>query len=555
MPARALTRRTFLLGALGAGASGLAQRTSALAALAPPARARVDERTLGALAAGITRVELARNVDLFGLQWRAPHSARLEVSFRDARGRWSAWVPAGPSGHAPDGAHRVSSNGSGAALGGLIAGEPVWSGGTRAIAVRSDRALAGARLQLVDVSDGLGARRLALASPAPALADLRSVAALPLAEPTLAAGAGQPPIIARRAWARGRARPRVTPAYGSVQLAFVHHTENPNGYAPGEVPAMLRAIFAFHKYVNGWNDIGYNFAIDAFGRIFEARAGGIDEPVIGAHAGGYNYASTGIAVLGSFQSAPISRAAHASLARLLAWKLSLHGVAARGHATVKVNPAGSVWSKYPANARVPLPSIAGHRDADSTDCPGDALYAQLPDLRGAVRALAPRPTRATLALLPPAPVPPAGQPGASPSPSPPGAPGEASRAAGALTVTGALELLDGTPLAGATVAIQARSVSHRGQAVREQTLVSAQSDADGAFSATLPPQPAGSRALALRALYLGGEAPGGAHSGAAISAPLLIPASALHASSPVASSPVASPRASSPLAGSPPSAP
>jgi hypothetical protein len=37
---------------------------------------------------------------------------------------------------------------------------------------------------------------------------------------------------------------------------------------------MLRAIFAFHRDVRGWNDIGYNFVIDAFGRIFEARAGG-----------------------------------------------------------------------------------------------------------------------------------------------------------------------------------------------------------------------------------------------------------------------------------------
>src|SRR4029077_17483033 len=143
-------------------------------------------------------------------------------------------------------------------------------------------------------------------------------------------------------------------------------------------------IFAFHTYVNGWDDIGYNFAIDAFGRIFEARAGGIDEPVTGAQAGGYNYASTGIAVLGSFQSAHIPRAAHASLVRLLAWKLALHGVPAHARTTVKVNAAGAVWSRYPANAAVPLPTIAGHRDADSTDCPGDALYAELPAIRSAV---------------------------------------------------------------------------------------------------------------------------------------------------------------------------
>jgi len=37
---------------------------------------------------------------------------------------------------------------------------------------------------------------------------------------------------------------------------------------------MLRAIYVFHRYVNGWNDIGYNFVIDLYGRIFEARAAG-----------------------------------------------------------------------------------------------------------------------------------------------------------------------------------------------------------------------------------------------------------------------------------------
>ena len=74
--------------------------------------------------------------------------------------------------------------------------------------------------------------------------------------------------------------------YGTVELAFVHHTENPNGYSAAQVPAMLRAIYAFHRYVNGWNDIGYNFVIDLYGRVFEARAGGIDQPVVGAQAGG-----------------------------------------------------------------------------------------------------------------------------------------------------------------------------------------------------------------------------------------------------------------------------
>src|SRR5882757_10039353 len=157
---------------------------------------------------------------------------------------------------------------------------------------------------------------------------------------------------------------------------------------------MLRAIYAFHRYVHGWNDIGYNFVVDAFGRIFEARAGGVDEPVVGAHAGGYNLASTGIAVLGSFVATPISPRARIALQHLLAWKLALHGAPARGRVTVRVNPAGAVYSRFPANAQVSLPRIAGHRDADTTDCPGDTLYRELRAIRQGVGRLAPRPVLA-----------------------------------------------------------------------------------------------------------------------------------------------------------------
>ena len=68
-------------------------------------------------------------------------------------------------------------------------------------------------------------------------------------------------------------------------MVFVHHTDTPNGYAPGDVPAIIRSIYTYHVRSNGWNDIGYNFLVDAYGHIFEGRAGGIDKPVIGAHTG------------------------------------------------------------------------------------------------------------------------------------------------------------------------------------------------------------------------------------------------------------------------------
>ena len=66
-----------------------------------------------------------------------------------------------------------------------------------------------------------------------------------------------------------------------------------------------------------------------------------------------------------------------ALERLLAWKLALHGAPAEGRVVVRVNPAGARYSRFPANAPVALPRVAGHRDADSTECPGNALYGEL----------------------------------------------------------------------------------------------------------------------------------------------------------------------------------
>jgi hypothetical protein len=436
------------------------------------------------------------------------------MRFLKGDGSWSRWVSAGAHGHGPDGS----------APSGTLTGDPVWSGGTTAVQLRSGRALSGVRLWLVDVSSGRGARLQALASGG----GFASAAALPLAMPVLAAGAGQPPIIARRAWAGGSSPPKVAPEYGDVEMAFVHHTDNPNGYTPGEVPAMLRAIYAFHRFVNGWNDIGYNFVLDLFGRIFEARAGGIDEPVVGAHAGGYNIYSTGIAVLGTFSEVPVSAASRQALERLLAWKLSLHGVTAVGSVTVRVDPAGARFSRFPAGAHVPLPHIAGHRDADTTDCPGNVLYGELPSIRRSVRVLAGRPARATLALLSAA-APPATASEPSPAASEPGAgqPGEVAPVTP--TLTGALQFLDGTPIAGAPVEIQIRKVSERGEVVLEQTLALLTTAPGGGWSLPITTTPATRAGTWLRALC-----PGAPGVPAAVSEPL-------HLSGGVALAPTPSP--------------
>ncbi len=493
--ARPLTRRSLLTTAAGATAGALLRRPAgALAALgALSLSPMLERRFLGALGPGATTVELRRSADLVGVEWQGPADAGVQLRFRIPGAGWSAWASAAAHGHGPETAAPHAS-------GTRHVGDPIWTGGTVLLQLRATRALADVRLHLVDVSGGVGARRLALMP-------LAAAAALPLAAPAYDAGPGQPPIIARRAWAQWVSRPRVAPEYGEVRMAFVHHTENPNGYLPAEVPAMLRAIYAFHRYVNGWNDIGYNFVVDLYGRIFEARAGGIDEPVVGAHAGGYNLASTGVAVLGSFMSVPISPAARRALEHVLAWKLALHGAPAQGRTTVRVNPAGAVYSRFRAGAHVSLPRIAGHRDGDSTDCPGNVLYGELSGIRAGVQMLAPTPVSATIGVVSTAAAPSEPAPGTpTPTPTP------------TTMLAGALTLLDGTPLAGAQVAVQLRTVRRRGELVSEQTVAQAVTDAQGQWSLPAPVITGRSRVW-LRALYTG--APG---SSAAISTPVLLPA-------------------------------
>jgi uncharacterized protein with LGFP repeats len=175
---------------------------------------------------------------------------------------------------------------------------------------------------------------------------------------------------------------------------------------------------------------------------------------------------------------------------------------------VRVSRGGAVYSKYPAGARVALPRIAGHRDADSTDCPGDRLYGELPGLRAQVAALAPAPRVLTLAAAPGAV--PAKPPGEAPeavgeAPAPASEPIPAGTAPTQLS--GALSsLAGGAPVPGATVLVQARGVSDRGRTVVEQTIAQAVTGADGRWSATAALPATRHGRIVLRALYEGAGA-------------------------------------------------
>ena len=446
-----VTRRTLLSGAALAGAGALLDPVAGAAAGLEGGR--VFSRWVGRLAGESAVIPSPRRFALAGVQWSAPAGARIELRTR-LRGRgWGPWALASVTGHDPDGRPASSAP---------VFGEPLWCGAADMFQLRSSQPVTGVRAHLV-VRPAIGVE-----PPAPAAAVPFAAAALPLATPVLDAGPGQPPIIARSAWAGRRARPAGPANYGSVQLAFVHHTDNPNGYSAADVAPMLLAMFDYHRFVRGFFDIAYNFIIDAYGRIWEARAGGIDEPVIGAHAGGYNAVSTGVAVLGTFMSSLPPPAATGALQRLLAWKLSLHGVPSLGKVRVEVNPADAFYTPFRPGARVLLPRVAGHRDGDLTDCPGNAFYARLPAIRPRVAQLAGVPAALTLTTA------------------------RATVAPGtAVALEGRLALLAGAPLAGAPVDVQRLSAD------AATTIATATTAADGSWQATVTV----ARTAVLRALH------------------------------------------------------
>jgi hypothetical protein len=178
----------------------------------------------------------------------------------------------------------------------------------------------------------------------------------------------EPVIYSRAQWgANEKIREKSSLHYGDVHAGFVHHTVNANDYTRAEVPALLRSIYAYHVLSRGWSDIGYNYLIDRFGRIWEGRYGGVDRAVVGAHTLGFNDDSFAASAIGNYQIAKPSQAMIQAYATLFAWKLSLHGVDAS-------STRQYVTSRY-------FQAINGHRDAAATLCPGQYLYNRIPDIR------------------------------------------------------------------------------------------------------------------------------------------------------------------------------
>src|SRR4051812_22885124 len=275
--------------------------------------------------------------DMVGLHWRGRGSVAFRT--RSVAGRWSAWQPAAPEAEdLPD--HPSQS---------WRLGNPYWVGASDRIAYRLHGTVTRLRAYFIESTEqDVPLRRLSLA--------------------------GSPPVISRAAWGANEAIRRAAPRYArTVQFAVVHHTAGTNVYTAAQSAAIVRGIEVYHVKGNGWNDIGYNFLVDKYGQVFEGRYGGVVKNVIGAHAEGFNTGSTGVALIGTYQSAAPTTAEKTALVNLLAWRLDLAHVDPLS--TVTYASGGD--ARFPAGTPVFLRAVSGHRDTGFTTCPGAVVYAQL----------------------------------------------------------------------------------------------------------------------------------------------------------------------------------
>lgn len=155
-------------------------------------------------------------------------------------------------------------------------------------------------------------------------------------------------IIPRRAWTATQPNYNLAVSLDGVLRITLHHT----GVAAAHVRSrddaarFLNAIRDNHV-ARGWADIGYHFAIDPAGRIWEARPLTLQ----GAHVRGHNEHNLGIVLLGNFEEEQPTPAALGALTRFVADRMKRHGV--------------------------PLARLFTHRELGPTLCPGRALHARI----------------------------------------------------------------------------------------------------------------------------------------------------------------------------------
>jgi hypothetical protein len=314
---------------------------------------------------------IALTTTAVGLTWPRGGSSDAAVRVSDDGATWGPWVPVHADDHGPD-----ADSGEGDDR---VASEAVYTGGAGWLQVEWE----GSVEPVLEYVDTTGSTVSLSDRVTAQLGRLRWGA-----ESRVLASPEQPEILPRSAWG-GQDCVAEDVEYSTrtrVEVLMVHHTihsANANAYSSADVPELLYAICSYHVGVRGWNDIGYNTLIDSSGRIWEGRGGGVDQPVRGAHAAGFNSASVGVAFIGDHNVAPPTAAAQDAFVTYAAWRMDVAHIDPRSVPVVISRDSPT----YPDGVAVPLRAVSGHRDVGTTGCPGSIAYNLLGSLTERVLAV------------------------------------------------------------------------------------------------------------------------------------------------------------------------
>jgi hypothetical protein len=99
-------------------------------------------------------------------------------------------------------------------------------------------------------------------------------------------------IITRSEWGARAPDPRPFPTTSwSSRTGFVVH------YSAADDDQSVRSIQNYQMDHNGWRDVGYNFLVDKYGRVYEGAHG--TWYAIGAHVANHNTANIGVCAIGT----------------------------------------------------------------------------------------------------------------------------------------------------------------------------------------------------------------------------------------------------------------
>jgi hypothetical protein len=172
-----------------------------------------------------------------------------------------------------------------------------------------------------------------------------------LPEPSLMMGA-----ISRNTWAQGQPIPRHMNRMLPARYITLHHDGMTafTSTSKSSASSRLETIRKSHLRRDGgrWGDIGYHFAIDPMGRLWQAR------PLAwqGAHVRAKNEGNIGIVVLGNYELQSVNRAQLATVTSTLQ----------------------SLMKKY----KIPVSKVRTHQEWAATACPGRSLQQAMVGIRG-----------------------------------------------------------------------------------------------------------------------------------------------------------------------------